>query len=210
MQVGIVGTGAIAKKHAQAYTNLGYRIVACTNRSETRGRQFAQETGAEFVANVEALCRRPDVDFVDVCTLPEFRLRTVELCAENGKPLLVEKPMAIDCEVARRMIQIARNAPILLGVVSQHRFDDATLFLANAIREGRLGRILEADAYVKWYRSPEYYGRQEKGSWASEGGGALINQGIHQADLLIALVGPAKEVFGFWQLGAFHPIEAED
>lgn len=210
MRVGIAGTGAIAAKHAHAYRAIGYRVTACTNRSPEKGRRFAQETGAEFVPTVEELCRRPDVDFVDVCTLPEFRLRAVELCAENGKHILVQKPMAVNCDLARRMIDIASRAGIVLGVVSQHRFDDATLFLDKAIRDGRLGKILEADAYVKWYRSAEYYSRPVKGSWAGEGGGALMNQGIHQVDLLLALAGPVKQVFGFRQLGALHRIESED
>lgn len=210
MRVGIVGTGAISGKHHQAYSNIGYRITACTNRSAEKGRRFAQETGAEFVPTIEELCRRPDVDFVDLCTLPDYRLKAVELCAENRKPILVQKPMAMDCATARRMIEIARDAGIVLGVVSQHRFDDSTLFLGKAIRDGRLGKILEADAYVKWYRSPEYYSRPVKGSWAGEGGGALMNQGIHQVDLLLALAGPVKDVFGFRQLGALHNIESED
>lgn len=210
MRVGIAGTGAIAAKHAQAYRAIGYQVTACTNRGVEKGRRFAQETGAEFVPTIEELCGRPDVDFVDLCTLPDFRLEAVELCAENGKAILVQKPMAIDCDVARQMIEIASRAGIMLGVVSQHRFDDSTLFLGKAIREGRLGKILEADAYVKWYRAPEYYSRPVKGSWAGEGGGALMTQGIHQVDLLLALAGPVKQVFGFRQLGALHRIESED
>jgi UDP-N-acetyl-2-amino-2-deoxyglucuronate dehydrogenase len=210
MRVGICGTGAIAAKHAHAYKAIGYRITACSNRSEEKGQRFAQETGADFVPSIEELCRRPDVDFVDLCTLPDFRLQAVEVCAENGKPILVQKPMAINCDVARQMISVACAAGIVLGVVSQHRFDDSTLFLGKAIREGRLGQILEADAHIKWYRSPEYYSRPVKGSWAGEGGGALMNQGIHQVDLLLALAGPVKQVFGFRQLGALHRIESED
>jgi predicted dehydrogenase len=95
-------------------------------------------------------------------------------------------------------------------VVSQHRFDDSSRFLSQAIQQGRLGRILEADAYVKWYRSSGYYSRPIKGSWAIEGGGALINQAIHQIDILRWLIGPVKELCGFWQLGALHRIESED
>ncbi|MBV8894926.1 MAG: Gfo/Idh/MocA family oxidoreductase, partial [Acidobacteriaceae bacterium] len=75
---------------------------------------------------------------------------------------------------------------------------------------GRLGRILHADAYVKWFRSDEYYSRAIKGSWQTEGGGALINQAIHQIDLLLYLSGPVSSVFGKWQLGARHRIESED
>ena len=118
--------------------------------------------------------------------------------------------MAIELETAERMIVLARDAGIQLGVVSQHRFDDSVLFLKRAIAEGRLGKILEADAYVKWYRSAEYYAPRIKGSWAGEGGGALINQAIHQIDILLHLIGPVDEVFAQWQLGALHKIESED
>ncbi len=167
MRVGIIGTGAIAGKHAQAYKNIGYRVAVCTDVNADRGREFAGIFGAEFVPSAEQLCRHPEVDFVDVCTLPNYRLPAVELCAENGKHVLVQKPMAIELETARQMILLSRDAGIQLGVVSQHRFDDSVLFLKRAIAEGRLGRILEADAYVKWDRSAAYYEPPIKGSWSA-------------------------------------------
>jgi predicted dehydrogenase len=210
MNVGIIGTGAIAWKHAQAYRNIGYRVAACTNATPERGQKFAEATGAVFVPAVDELCGQPGIDFVDVCTLPGYRLRAVELAAENGKHVLVQKPMAIDLETAARMIAVARNAGIQLGVISQRRFDDSVLFLKQAIAAGRLGRILQADAYVKWYRPAEYYARPVKGTWMVEGGGALISQAIHQVDLLLYLVGAVEEVFGYWQLGGTHTIESED
>jgi predicted dehydrogenase len=210
MRVGIVGTGAVAWKHAEAYKNIGDQVRACTNTTAERGRKFAAATGAEFVETVEELCRHAEIDFVDVCTFPAYRLRAVELCARNGKHVLVQKPMAIDLETAERMIVLARDARIQLGVVSQHRFDDSAIFLKKALTEGRLGRILQADAYVKWFRSAEYYSRPIKGSWAVEGGGSLISQAVHQVDLLLYLVGAVDEVSGFWRLGGVHPIESED
>ncbi|MGB7266969.1 MAG: Gfo/Idh/MocA family oxidoreductase [Terracidiphilus sp.] len=210
MRVGVIGTGAIAWKQAQAYKNIGYKITACTDRTETKGRNFADAIGAEFVPTPEELARRADVDYLDVCTFPGYRLEAVELAAKYGKHVLVQKPMAVDLGTAARMIQVARAARIQLGVVSQHRFDDSTLFLKRAIAAGRLGTILQADAYVKWHRSDEYYARPVKGSWAGEGGGALISQAIHQVDVLLHLMGAVDEVFGYWQLGATHKIESED
>lgn len=210
MRVGIVGTGAISWKQAEAYKNIGYKVVACTDINAVSGRRFAEATGAEFVATLEELCSHPQVDYVDVCTLPNFRLQPVKLCAEMKKHILVQKPIAVDLETARAMVEIARRAGIQLGVVSQHRFDDSFQFLKKAIADGRLGKIIEADAYVKWHRSAEYYSRPVKGSWAVEGGGALINQAIHQVDLLLYLAGPVRQVFGYWQLGAVHKIESED
>lgn len=210
MRVGIIGTGAMSHKHAQAYRNIGYELIACTNTNPAKGRAFADATGAEFVASYEELCRHPRVDVVDVCTLPGFRLPAVELCASTKKHVLVEKPIATSLETARSMMDAARNAGIQLGVVSQHRFDDSTQFLKKAIADGRLGRIIQADAYVKWYRSAEYYSRPIKGSWAGEGGGALINQAIHQLDVLLYLIGSVDQVSAAWQLGAAHSIESED
>ena len=210
MRVGAIGTGAIAWKHAQAYKNIGYRITACTDRTEEKGRKFAEAWGAEFVVTPERLSQRADVDFIDVCTFPGYRLAAVKLGAQYGKHVLVQKPMAVDLETAAQMIEVARRAGIQLGVVSQHRFDDSTLFLKRALAAGRLGTILQADAYVKWYRTDEYYARPVKGSWAGEGGGALISQAIHQVDVLLSLVGAVDEVFGYWRLGAIHKIESED
>jgi predicted dehydrogenase len=210
MRVGLIGTGAIAEKHAQAYKNIRFELVACTNRNAEAGQRFAARHGAEFVSAIEDLCRHPRIDFVDVCTPPELRLPIVEACARFGKHVQVQKPIATDLATARKMIEIAEKGSILLGVVSQHRFDDASIFLAEAIGAGRLGRLLQCDCYVKWYRPPEYYARPGKGTWKSEGGGALINQGVHQVDLLRWFAGPVKKVFGVWQLGSLHKIEAED
>jgi len=145
-----------------------------------------------------------------LCTLPEMRLPVVEACARFGKHIQVQKPVAADLATARTMIDTAKQAGILLNVVSQHRFDDSSIFLSEAIRAGRLGRLLQCDCYVKWHRPPQYYARPGKGTWKSEGGGALINQGIHQVDLLRWFAGPVREVSGVWQLGALHKIESED
>jgi UDP-N-acetyl-2-amino-2-deoxyglucuronate dehydrogenase len=210
MRVGLIGTGAIAGMHARAYKNIGYTIRACTNVTRDKGRRFADEHGAEFVESYEDICRHPDVDFVDVCTFPSFRLDVVRACAASRKPVQVQKPMATTLTTAREMVDVAHTSGIVLGVVSQHRFDRASLFLSSAILAGRLGKLLQCDAYVKWWRSDEYYARPVKGSWKTEGGGALINQAIHQLDLLLWFAGPVREVFGNWQLGAAHRIESED
>lgn len=211
MRIGIIGTGAISYKHAEAYKNIGYQVTACSDINPAAGRRFAEQFGAEFIPDYKDLCRSPKVDLVDVCTFPDFRLQPVEICAQVKKHIQVQKPMATDLETARAMIETARKAGIVLGVVSQHRFDDSCLFLKRAIEAGRLGKILQADAYVKWYRSPEYFSRPIKASWHTEGGGALINQAIHQVDVLRWMIGPVKELFGYWQLGALHKnIESED
>jgi UDP-N-acetyl-2-amino-2-deoxyglucuronate dehydrogenase len=210
MRVGIIGTGAIAHKHVAAYRKIGYEVVACAGLHADRGRAFANQYGCEFFEDWRDVCRHPHVGFVDVCTFPDFRLEVVKACADARKHVQVQKPMAISPSLARQMMEVARRAGIILGVISQHRFDDASLFLKRAIDAGRLGRLIEADGYIKWWRSDEYYARPVKGSWAVEGGGALINQGIHQVDLLLWFAGSARAVSADWQLGAVHRIESED
>src|ERR1700736_6841765 len=126
MRVGIIGTGAISHKHAQAYSNIGYQLKVCTDVHAESGRAFAARYGCEFVPTYEEVCRHPEVDYVDVCTFPEFRLQPLRVCAETGKHVQVQKPIATNLETAREMIDVARKAGIQLGVVSQHRFDDSS------------------------------------------------------------------------------------
>ena len=206
----MIGTGAISHKHAEAYRNIGFELTVCTDINPEAGRRFASQHGAEFVPSYEDVCRHPHVDYVDVCTFPDFRMQAVSLCAREKKHVQVQKPISTNLATAREMLETARRAGILLGVVSQHRFDDASLFLERAIAAGRLGKLLQCDCYVKWYRSPEYYARPIKGSWETEGGGALINQAIHQVDILRWLAGPVQDLYAVWQLGALHKIQSED
>jgi UDP-N-acetyl-2-amino-2-deoxyglucuronate dehydrogenase len=210
MRVGIIGTGAISHKHAQVYDKIGYELTVCTDINAESGRDFAARYGCQFVETYEEVCRHPRVDYVDVCTFPDFRLQPLQICAEEKKHVQVQKPIATNLHSAREMIDTARSAGIVLGVVSQHRFDDSTQFVRRALNSGRLGKLLQADAYVKWFRTAAYYSRPIKGSWQTEGGGALINQAIHQVDVLLWLTGGIAEVFGYWQLGVLHKIESED
>ena len=144
----MIGTGAISNMHARALKNIGYELTVCTDVIEENGRKFAEANGCEFVRTYEEVCRHPKVDYVDVCTFPDFRLQPLEICAETKKHIQVQKPIATNVETARAMVETAKRAGIVFGVVSQHRFDDSTRFLKKAIADGRLGKILQADAYV--------------------------------------------------------------
>ena len=210
MKVGLIGTGAIANKHAQAYQNIGFELVACSNKTVSRGEEFAARWGARFLSDYRELCKLPGLDFIDVCAFPNFHLQPLEVCAEIRRPVQLQKPIATNLGTAREIVDTARKARIPLCVMSQHRFDDSSLFLKRAIDEGRMGKLLQGDAYVKWFRKDEYYSRPIKGSWEVEGGGALINQAIHQVDVLHFLMGSVAQVQGMWQLGARHRIESED
>lgn len=210
MRVGLVGTGAIAHKHGDSYLEIGYELVACSNRGREKGEAFAAKYGCQFVPDFRDLCARPDLDYIDVCTFPDSHLEICRAAAAAGKHVLLQKPMALTLDACREMIALCREAGVGLGVVSQHRFDVCSMFLKRALDDGRLGRLLQVDGYVKWHRPQSYYDRPGKGTWAVEGGGALINQGIHTADVMQYLGGSVRRTFAHWQLGAAHDIEAED
>lgn len=89
----MIGTGAISHKHAQAYRNIGYELAVCTDINAEAGKKFADQYGAEFVSTFEEVCRHPEVDYVDVCTFPDFRLQPLEICAQTGKHIQVQKPI---------------------------------------------------------------------------------------------------------------------
>ena len=210
MKVGLIGTGAIAHKHADSYKEIGYELTAVSNRTESTGRAFADKYGAEFISDYNDLCSYKDIDFVDICAFPDTRLAMARAAVANRKHVLLQKPISLTLDEAREMLDITEAANLRLGVMSQHRFDDATIFLAKAIAGGRLGRLLEVDSYTKWHRPQSYYDRPGKGAWNVEGGGALINQAIHGLDLLLYFAGPVSEIFGYWQLAAAHEMESED
>ena len=210
MRVGLIGTGAIAHKHAECYREIGFELVACSNRGRRKGEEFASAYGCDFVPLSRGLCAREDIDYVDVCTFPDSHVAICRDAVQSGKHVLLQKPMALTIAECREMIGRCREAGVKLGVVSQHRFDECSIFLSRAIDEGRLGRLLQVDGYVKWHRSQRYYDPPGKGTWAVEGGGALINQGIHTADVMQFLGGPVRRLFAHWQLAAVHEMESED
>jgi UDP-N-acetyl-2-amino-2-deoxyglucuronate dehydrogenase len=211
LNVAIIGAGAVAAHHAQAAAELpGARLTGVSSRRFEQAEALARRFNARAYRQVAEVFGDAEVDLVIICTLPDSHGALVLEAAKSGKHVLVEKPMDITLEGAERSIQECRGAGVTLAVVSQKRFTDGARFLHRSIRDGVFGRLLQVDASMKWYREPSYYARQGKGCWDVEGGGALMNQAIHQIDLLRWLAGPVARVRCEWQLGAFHEIESED
>ncbi len=128
-----------------------------------------------------------------------------------GKHAIVEKPIEVSLEAADRMIAVSEQTGKKLTVISQHRFDKATQMVKEAIDSGKLGDIILADAYVKWWRDQRYYDSGDwRGTWKLDGGGALVNQGVHTVDVLQWLTGGVASVFGHTKLGAHERMETED
>jgi UDP-N-acetyl-2-amino-2-deoxyglucuronate dehydrogenase len=209
---GIVGAGMVARFHARAIAvATGARLAAVCRADGSRADEAAAEFGVPCEASLEALLERPDVDAVCLCSPSGLHADQALAAARAGKHVLVEKPMALRLADADAMIAACRDAGVRLGVVLQRRTDPASRALHDAIRAGELGRMVLGAATVPYFRPQSYYDSAAwRGTWSLDGGGALMNQGIHLVDLLLWLMGGEAEVIGASGGVAHHEIEVED
>jgi UDP-N-acetyl-2-amino-2-deoxyglucuronate dehydrogenase len=207
----LVGCGTIAPMHAEAIGRAGgARLVAVTSRRAEQARAFAQTRGLEWEPDLASLLRRSDIDAVTICTPSGLHSEMAVAAMRAGKDVVVEKPLAITLEQADAALAAARETGRLLAVISQLRFAAAVIETKRAVAEGRLGRLLLADLSMKYFRSQAYYDSAAwRGTWAMDGGGALMNQGIHGIDLLLWLAGTPRVVYGCARTLA-RDIEVED
>jgi UDP-N-acetyl-2-amino-2-deoxyglucuronate dehydrogenase len=208
---GIIGCGNIARIHAQAIRAIPRsRLIGFCGKSREKTQRIADEFESAWTLELQQFLDNPEMQAVSICAPSGIHAEIGIQSAQAGKHVLVEKPIDVTRSKAVALIEACRKVEVKLGVIFQSRFLPAVQFLKRSIDEGRLGKILATDAYVKWYRAPEYY---EAASWrgtqALDGGGALINQSIHTIDLLQFLAGPVESVFGLTRR-LHHAIETED
>jgi predicted dehydrogenase len=189
----------------------GVRVRAVSDPAEEAGRALAAANGAEWHASYEAMLEKPEIDVVVLGTPSGLHAEQAALAAGAGKHVVSEKPMATTVADVDRMIAACRDGGVSLAVIFQNRFSRETLLLKRAIEAGLLGRPIIGNAFVHWRRTPEYYAASGgwRGTWALDGGGALMNQSIHTIDLLQWFIGPAISVSGY-AATLTHEIETED
>jgi len=209
---GIIGCGNISTIHAKAIQAIPEaRLRAFYSHSQPKAEKMAQQYCVEFEANLDRFLERHDIQVVSICTPSGTHAELGIKAAAAGKHVVVEKPIDVTLEKAQMLIDACHKAGVKLAVIFQSRFLPAVQILKSAIDRNRLGRIIMGDAYVKWYRTREYYeAARWRGTLALDGGGALINQSIHTIDLLQHFVGPVASVFGFAEKKLHPYIEAED
>ncbi len=209
---GIIGCGAIAPFHAEGVCAVhGARLVAVADVDPGRASALAARFGADACPDVETLLRRTDVHAVSLCVPSGLRAELAEACAAAGKHILSEKPLEVTVERVDRMIAAAERAGVALGCVFQSRFTEGARRLKDAVERGRFGRLVLGDAQVKWYRDDDYYARTSwRGTRRMDGGGALMNQGVHQVDLLLWRMGPVRTVRARAALLGHQGLEVED
>ena len=209
---GLVGVGAIAEVHAAALARVrGARLRAVCGRDFKKTRRFADRHGIDAERDLGALLARSDVDVLCVTTASGAHGDCVLAGFAAGKHVLCEKPLEISLTRVDRLLVASRRHDRLLGVVMPARFGDGAQAVKRAVDQGLLGRLTLCSAYVKWWRTEDYYSASSwRGTWTGDGGGALINQGIHAVDLLQWFVGEVRRATAMAATLAHPAIEVED
>jgi predicted dehydrogenase len=211
IHVGIVGGGNISETHARAAEAIpGVEIAAVFGTNHQRVEHLAGEYGCAAYSNFEKFLAHKPMDFVAIGSPSGVHAEQGIAAARRGLHVLTEKPIDITTQAADALIAAATEERVKLGVFFQDRFKGDLIRVKKWLDSGLLGKPILADARVKWFRPPEYYGHSSwRGTLRMDGGGALINQAIHTVDLLLWFFGDVVRVQA-QKKTAFHQIEAED
>jgi predicted dehydrogenase len=209
---GIIGLGMIADFHTQAIAGMeGCFFAAGFDALPGRAESFCTGHGGKPYASLDAFLADPDVKIVTIATPSGLHLDSAVAAARAGKHIIVEKPLEISAARCDVIIAEAEKNNVKLGTVFPSRYHRAARLVKDTIASGRLGKIVLADAQIKWFRTQEYYDSGKwRGTWEFDGGGVLMNQGIHGIDLLQWFMGDVAEVFAFSDTLAHERIEVED
>ena len=210
MNVGVIGAGNISDTHARAAVAAGLRIAGVYGENQEKARQLADRHGASAFTTLDALLAHQELDLVMIGSPSGRHADHAIAAARTGRHVLVEKPLDISTARVDQLIEEATQAGVTLGVFFQDRLKPEIVEMKRRIDAGEIGVPLLATGEVKWFRPREYYSSSRwRGTWALDGGGALMNQGIHTVDLMLHLLGPIAAVSGLTAT-RFHNIEAED
>ncbi|MFA6723921.1 MAG: Gfo/Idh/MocA family oxidoreductase [Lentisphaeria bacterium] len=211
VKYGIIGTGAIAKMHADALASLEKaELFMVFDTVLERAQAFAQERGCLYASSLEELLAS-GIDAVTIATPSGLHGSCAIPAALAGKHILCEKPLEVSVSKVNDMIRTCETHNVRLSAVFQARFSESVRLIKTAVDQGRFGQHVLGSASVRWYRSPEYYANAGwRGTWELDGGGALMNQGIHTVDLLLHFNGDPREVTGRFTRVKHKGIEVED
>ncbi len=210
---GIIGAGNVSKVHAKAIQEIeNARLVAISGKNIDKVRDLASAFEIEHIyTDYHEMLKREDIDIVCILTPNGLHAEIGMAAAKTQKHIIVEKPIDICLESTDALIRTCRAEKVKLGVISQHRFDTSTEVLKKAVDQGKLGKLVLGDAHIKWFRSQAYYDSGAwRGTWEMDGGGVLINQGIHTIDLLLHMMGDVETVYGHCSMLGHERIDVED
>ncbi|MFQ5808778.1 MAG: Gfo/Idh/MocA family protein, partial [Armatimonadota bacterium] len=177
---GIIGCGVIGPWHAQAINSIeGAKLVAVCDIVEERAKEMAEAHGGEPCTDYAEMVKRDDIDIVNICTPSGMHADMGVAASEAGKHIVSEKPLDVTLEACDRVIDACKQNSVLLAGIFQNRFAEGSVRMKEALDAGRFGKLTMGDAYVKWWRTQEYYDSGEwRATWELDGGGALMNQSV--------------------------------
>ena len=210
--IGIVGAGMISNFHAKAIADSrNGHLVGCFTRNPEKAGEFVGKHGGRVFQTLDDMLADSEVEVVSVCTPSGAHRDPAMEAAAAGKHVMIEKPLEVTTERCDQIIAACEQAGVQLGVTFQSRFLESAGLMKQAVNDGRFGKITMGDAYVKWFRTQEYYDSGAwRGTWELDGGGALMNQAIHTVDLLLWLMGPVTHVSAMTGTMTHERIEVED
>lgn len=211
-KVGISGAGTIGAIHADALANLdNVTLVAVAEPREQAGKDFVAKYGGDHYVSYPDMLASADIDVVIVATPSGLHPDQVVLAAEHGKHVITEKPMAITKDGLDRMVNATQQAGVELAVIFQNRLSKDVFRVKRGLEQGAFGKPVLANGTMYWHRDQDYYDANGgwRGTWALDGGGALMNQAIHTIDLLQWLMGGVQDLKAFTST-LNHTIETED
>jgi len=211
VHVGLIGAGNISQTHARAAAAVpGVAVAAVFGANAAKARDLAAQHGAEAYDDIDAFLGHKPLEVVLIGSPSGVHASEGIAAARRGLHVLVEKPIDVTTARADALIAAAEEAGVRLGVFFQDRLKPGIVALKNLLSSGGLGRVLRVSARVPWYRPPDYYRLSRwRGTTALDGGGALMNQGVHTVDLLLWLLGDVARVQARTAT-LLHEIESED
>ncbi len=166
---GIVGCGMISHFHAKAIKDIrGANFVACCSSRKQSAEKLASEYGAVAYESLDEMLADPNVDIVTICTPSGAHLEPAVAAANAGKHVIVEKPLEVTLKRCDKIIDACQKNGVVLSTIFPSRFHESSQTLKQAIDAGKFGRLTLGDAYVKWFRTQQYYDSGAwRGTWAS-------------------------------------------
>lgn len=212
LNFGIVGTGVIAPAHAEGIKDSnGGKLVAVCDLDKDKVIRFAEKYDCPYwYTSYDDMLKREDLDVICVCTPSGLHSEMVVEAASAGKHVICEKPIDITLPAMDKMVQACDDAGVKFGAIFQRRTYASSNMVRDAIQTGKLGRMTFGDAFLRYFRSQEYYDSAGwRGTWELDGGGALMNQGVHGIDLVQWFMGGIEEICAY--TGTLtHRIDVED
>lgn len=207
----ILGCGAISRVHLEGIQRTEEaELVAVCDVSEERAREVGAAYGVPYYTDYEKMLKQDNIEVINICTPSGMHPEQTLLAAQAGKHVMVEKPIAIRQDDIHRMVEACEEHGVLIAAIYPRRMSPAAQYVKAFIEQGGLGKLSLCTAVIKPYRDQTYYDSAGwRGTWAMDGGGVLMNQGIHTIDLLLWLVGPVDSLYAKTE-HLLRKIEVED